>query len=71
MTKGCNAAWTDLPGPDGVSVSHPCSDPWPTLVLSPAENRVTACCEFTAAGAVLVNPTGQPAPIGELSGHWL
>lgn len=35
-------------------------------MLSPAENRVTACCEFTAAGGALVTPAGQPTPIGEL-----
>lgn len=47
-------------------MSHPCTDPWSTLVLSPAENRVTACCEYSAEGAVLVDGQGHPARIEDL-----
>lgn len=47
-------------------MSHPCSDPWSTLVLSPAENRVTACCEYSAMGAALVDGAGKPARIEDL-----
>lgn len=36
-----------------------CSAPWGEMVLSPAENRVTCCCEYSAHSEGLVLPDGQ------------
>lgn len=43
-----------------------CGDPWSILVLSPAEDRVTACCDYTEHGEALFRPDGSVNQIQDM-----